>query len=94
MIIVAGYLRVAPDDREGYLVACRSVVTAARAADGCLDFALSPDPIEPDRINVLERWQDRHTLTAFRGDGSGEDLGARIVEAQVSEFECDSGTAL
>ncbi|CAM3241120.1 putative quinol monooxygenase [Prescottella defluvii] len=91
MIIVAGHLRVRPGDRESYLGACRQVVADARAADGCLDFALGPDLLEPDRINILERWRDRDALEAFRGDGSGEDLGARIVEAQVGEFDCDTG---
>ncbi|MBF6328521.1 putative quinol monooxygenase [Nocardia transvalensis] len=88
MLIVAGYLRVT--DRDRYLDACRKVVVAARAADGCLDYSLGADLVEPDRVNVYERWTTRAAVEAFRGEGPGEDLSDRIVDADVREFTCDT----
>ncbi len=85
MLIVAGHLRVT--DRDGYLAACREVVELARATEGCLDFTLGADLVEPDRINVFERWASRTALDAFRGYGTSGDLDAQIVGAEVSEFE-------
>ncbi|MFF3221207.1 putative quinol monooxygenase [Nocardia suismassiliense] len=50
MLIVAGYLNVT--DRDRYLAACREVVELARSTDGCLDFTLGADLVEPDRVNI------------------------------------------
>ncbi|WP_040729586.1 putative quinol monooxygenase [Nocardia tenerifensis] len=87
MLIVAGYLRVA--DRDRYLAACREVVELARAAQGCLDYSLGADLVEPDRVNVYERWVSRSAVDEFRGAGTSDnDLGAQILGAEVSEFEC------
>ncbi|MFF2650786.1 putative quinol monooxygenase [Streptomyces sp. NPDC058045] len=50
MIIIAGELRLDPDDRDAYLAGCAQVVKPARAAAGCLDYAryaLAADLIEP-----------------------------------------------
>ncbi len=87
MTIVSGHLVVDPEQRDAYLETCREVVAAGRAAPGCLDFALSADLVDPSRINVLERWESREAVEAFRGDGVGEDQGAMIRSADV--VECD-----
>ena len=93
MIIVAGHLRVDPADRASYLDTCQEVVTLARGTKGCLDFALSADIVDADRINILERWETLEDVQAFRGEGS-DDLGARILGADVREFETSSETQL
>jgi quinol monooxygenase YgiN len=85
MVIVCGYLIV--DDRADYLAGCGEVVAAARAAPGCLDFALSADLLDPSRINILERWVDPTALAAFRGDGTGEEQDRHIREARVNEYD-------
>ncbi|NMN97854.1 putative quinol monooxygenase [Antrihabitans stalactiti] len=94
MIIVAGHLRVDPADRASYLDTCQEVVTLARGTKGCLDFALSADIVDADRINILERWETLEDVQAFRGEGTGDDLGARILGADVREFEASSETKL
>lgn len=87
MIIVAGRIHVAADGRDAYVDGCASVVGQARAAAGCLDFALSADVVDPTRINVFERWDSRAALSVFRGEGEPpEDLPA-IESADVLEFE-------
>ncbi|WP_233521353.1 putative quinol monooxygenase [Streptomyces triticagri] len=58
----------------------------ARAADGCLDFALSADLLDPDRINVYERWESDETLARFRGAGPTGDQAAKIRDAEVSKY--------
>lgn len=90
-IIVAGHLRVDPLRRDEYLEGCREVVVAARGAPGCIDFHLSPDPIEPDRINVFERWEEVENVEAFRGAGtSGEHELPAIDAAEVFQHEVAS----
>jgi len=94
VIIVAGPLYVEPADREGYLAGCSELVTAARAADGCLDFHLSADPVEPGRINVFERWASVPAVEAFRGSGPSGDQQAQILDARVVQYEVAGETPL
>lgn len=90
MIIVAGWLRVAPDERDDYLVGCRAVVEQARGAPGCLDFSLGADLAEADRINVYERWTGESELLAFRGSGPDGDQQIAIVAADVRRYIIES----
>jgi quinol monooxygenase YgiN len=56
MIIVSGHLVLDPADRDAHVVASAGAVCLARQAPGCLDFAVSADPVDPTRVNVFERW--------------------------------------
>ncbi|WP_139977847.1 putative quinol monooxygenase [Nocardioides litoris] len=87
MLIVAGHLLVDPAARTAYLAGCVEVVRLARAAPGCLDFALGADLVDPGRVNVLERWASRAELEAFRGSGPSGDQQATILAADVGEHE-------
>lgn len=86
-VIVTGWIRVDPVGRRAYLDGSRAVIEAARAAPGCVDFHLSADPIEDDRINVVERWASAAELDAFRGSGPEGDQAAAILDAQVMQYE-------
>ena len=92
MIIVSGTLHV--NDRDRYLESCDEVIRLARAAPGCVDFHLSADRLEPDRINVFEQWDTVADVEAFRGSGPGDDQSAAIRDAAVDEHEIASTTRL
>ena len=86
MVIVAGHLVVDTDQRESYLEDCVSVVEEARKAPGCLDFTIAADLVDPDRINVFERWESQADVEAFRGSGPSEGQGAAMLSASVAEY--------
>ncbi|MFC6080069.1 putative quinol monooxygenase [Sphaerisporangium aureirubrum] len=86
MIIVSGKLYVDAGERGVYLESCRPVVEQARVAAGCLDFALSADPLDPSRINVYERWESDEALEQFRGAGVEAEQAARILDADVMRY--------
>jgi quinol monooxygenase YgiN len=94
MIIVSGWLRVDADDRSGYLASCVPIIEAARAAPGCIDFHLCPDPIEPERINVFEQWESATAVESFRGSGPDAGHQASIVDAHVEQHEIASTVSL
>jgi quinol monooxygenase YgiN len=85
MLIVAGQIRVT--DRDRFLALSRESMEGAREAPGCLDFVVSPDPLEPARVNILERWTDRPALEAFRVGGPDDDMRSLIESAEVKEYE-------
>lgn len=94
MVIVLGWLEVAPRDRAAYLDGCRGVVEAARAAPGCLEFHLSADPLLDERINVVERWATAGDVAEFRGDGPSSAQQDMVTGASVCEYEVGSWTSL
>ena len=94
MMIVAGHLLVAEDQRDSYLTGCRGVVEQARAAPGCLDFSLSADLVVPGRINVYERWESQSDVERFRGSGPSEEQSTAVLSASVSEYDVEDVRAL
>ena len=53
-IIVAGYLKIKNGSREQFIAASIDNVRLARENNHCLDFALSADPIDLNRVNIFE----------------------------------------
>jgi quinol monooxygenase YgiN len=94
MIVVAGWVRVGAEHRDVYLESCRAVVEAARATPGCVDFSLSPDLLDPGRINVFEQWDSAEAVERFRGSGPSDDQQAMIVDAHVVQHEIATSTEL
>jgi quinol monooxygenase YgiN len=89
-IIVSGSIYVAPTRRDAFVAASLEAVVAARSTPGCLDFVVSADPVEPDRVNVYERWETDAAVEAFRGEGPGPELTSGIVRADVARYEISS----
>ena len=94
MIIVAGWIRVAPEDRAQYLEGCREVVAAARRTPGCVDFAISPDLIDDGRIDIYEQWESVAAVEAFRGSGPTDDQQTAILDAAVTQHSVADSTPL
>ncbi|MDB5468887.1 MAG: hypothetical protein JWR84_447 [Caulobacter sp.] len=94
MIIVAGEIHLKPGQREDFLDLARDAIEKARAAEGCLDFAVSADAIEADRVNIFERWRSIETLEGFRGSGMDDGQIAMIARASVRRYAAeDVGSA-
>jgi quinol monooxygenase YgiN len=69
VIIIAGTLTLAAEDRDRYLAAVADVAPSARRAPGCLDFVQAADPVDPERINIFERWESDEAVERFRSSG-------------------------
>ena len=94
MIIVAGWLRVRPENRAPYLESCREVIAAARSADGCIDFHLSADALDSERINIFEQWESVDAVESFRGSGPSDDQQSMILNAHVEQHDIASTVSL
>ena len=86
MLIVAGHLVVDPADREALVAESAEAVALARAAPGCLDFAVTADSLDAGRVNVFERWESEEALLVFRGAGPPGEMTARILDADVRRY--------
>ncbi|WP_410642360.1 putative quinol monooxygenase [Amycolatopsis sp. lyj-346] len=86
MIIVAGWLAVAPEARDAYLEGCAEAVRLAREAPGCLEYALGADLLDPGRVTVYERWESGEDLERFRGSGPSDEQATQIRGASVARY--------
>ncbi|MBX9638712.1 MAG: antibiotic biosynthesis monooxygenase [Mycobacteriaceae bacterium] len=87
MVIVAGFIVVNPLQREGYLANCAEVTRQARRTPGCLDFAITADPLDPARVDIFELWTSQAAADAFRGSGPGGEQQDAIVSGCVCEYD-------
>ena len=93
-IIVTGQLFMDALGRDDYLRGCIEVMASARQSEGCIDFSLSPDPIDPRRINVFEHWVSVTAVEAFRGSGPSDEQATAILDAVVYQHAIASSTCL
>jgi quinol monooxygenase YgiN len=87
MIIVAGHVTVDPEQREAHIAGFVKVVEAARRADGCLDFTIASDALDPGRVNLFERWESREAVSAFRRRAPRPRHRAAMRSVAVAEYD-------
>lgn len=66
MLIIAGYLLLAPSDRDLFVDGHLDLIQRARQAPGCLDLAISADPTDASRVNNYELWENEESLADWR----------------------------
>ncbi len=86
MLIIAGYLVVDAEDRDAFVAEGVTAVSTARSAPGCLDFSITADTLDVQRVNIFERWETEEELLAFRGSGPDSGTAARILDAVVKRY--------
>jgi len=64
MVIVGGWFEVDPGERDAFLAARADSVRRSRAEPGCLEYVVAPDPVEPGRVVLFERWESQAALDA------------------------------
>jgi quinol monooxygenase YgiN len=87
MVIVAGHITVDPEQRESYLAGSMSVVQKARRADGCLDFGITADLLDPGRVNLFERWETQAAVEALRRSAPRNKHGTAMLSVSVAEYD-------
>ena len=63
-LIIAGTVRVPPENLEGARPAMLKMIAASRAEDGCIDYDYAVDVFEPGVVRIFEIWRDQAALEA------------------------------
>jgi quinol monooxygenase YgiN len=63
-LIVAGTVRVPPENVAGLRPHMAQMLTASRAEDGCVAYGYAEDVTKPGLIHVFEIWRDQAALDA------------------------------
>ncbi|ONI79774.1 antibiotic biosynthesis monooxygenase [Actinosynnema sp. ALI-1.44] len=86
MLIITGYVTIDPTRRDTQITAHHDLIRRARHAPGCLDAAITPDPTDPTRIYIHERWETREHLTTWRDTCDAPTTGIPINAEHVREY--------
>jgi quinol monooxygenase YgiN len=72
MLIVAGHFEVDPADQAAFVAGRVEQMEATRTESGCLEYAMTADPVDPTRVLLFERWADQASFDAhMAGIASG-----------------------
>ena len=63
-LIIAGTVRVPPQNLTGLKPHMEAMLAASRAEDGCVIYSYAEDVAEPGLIRVFEAWRDQACLDA------------------------------
>jgi len=94
LVIIAGHIVVADEGRDHYVEAHRDLVVRARAFRGCIDLAITADPVDPGRVNNVEIWRSADDLEAWRGVANAPDHGIPMLHASVQRYDATDGGPL
>lgn len=64
MLVIAGTVRVPPQNLDGFRPHMLAMLAASRAEEGCLEYSYAEDVGEPVLIRVFEAWRDQAALDA------------------------------
>ncbi len=87
MLIIAGRLYVAPEHRDAYVASHADLVRRARKHPGCLDLAISADPVEAGRVNNFEQWESEEHLAAWRAVAAAPEPVTEVLDGDVTLHE-------
>jgi quinol monooxygenase YgiN len=63
-LIIAGTVRVPPENLTRFKPHMEAMLAASRAEDGCHVYSYAEDVAEPGLIRVFEAWRDQASLDA------------------------------
>jgi len=86
MVIVAGHFEVDPSRRDEFIAGRIAAMEASRAEPGCVVYAMTADPIQPDRVLLYERWETKEALLAHLEGMRSAPQPASAVEIRSAEI--------
>ena len=63
-VIVAGTVRVPPENLAAFRPHQDAMLAASRAEDGCITYSYAVDVADPGLIRVFEEWRDQAAIEA------------------------------
>jgi quinol monooxygenase YgiN len=62
VVIVQGVFSVDPNERDRFVETSVEAMRASRQEEGCLEYVIAADPLDPERAVLSERWESMHHL--------------------------------
>ena len=83
-VVVAGYIKVAPKDREAFVKVLQAHVPRVRKKDGCIAYAFAVDVADPNVVRMSEARRDRQSLERHLATTSFKECGKNLCTSSSS----------
>ncbi|HET6970277.1 MAG TPA: putative quinol monooxygenase [Phenylobacterium sp.] len=98
-ILIAGTVRVPPENLERFKPHMEKMLAASRAEDGCLTYSYAVDVAEPGLVRIFEAWRDQAAIDAHFQAPHMADWRAAwpqfgVSDRRLSRYEVAAETAL
>ena len=84
MLIIAGTITVAPEDRAAFLEAAVAAAAGTRTEAGNQEYVFSADPVDSGLVRLFEIWESEEALAPHRGTDHMKAFGAAMKELKVT----------
>jgi quinol monooxygenase YgiN len=61
-VIVQGTFSVDPSERDRFVETSVDAMRSSRQEEGCLEYVMAADPLDPERVVLSERWESMDHL--------------------------------
>ena len=78
-VIVQGTFSVDPSERDRFVETSMDAMRSSRQEEGCLEYVMAADPLDPERVVLSERWESMDHLQQHLAQQKN---GARSVDAR------------
>jgi quinol monooxygenase YgiN len=94
MIIVEGFVHLAPGELGRFRPAAIEMLRETRAEEGCLAYAFATDLDDPNAVRIIERWESedalaRHFATPHMAKFNSALSNAKIVKASAKVYRAE-----
>jgi quinol monooxygenase YgiN len=90
-VIVQGYFALDPDERDRFVETSVEGMRSSRQEEGCLEYVIAADPLDPERAVLSERWESmdhlQEHLSQQRNPARGVDARPRPRNIEITLFE-------
>ena len=62
IVIVQGVFSVDPNERDRFVETSVEAMRSSRQEEGCLEYVIAADPLDPERVVLSERWESMDHL--------------------------------
>jgi quinol monooxygenase YgiN len=62
IVIVQGVFSIDRDQRDRFVETSIESMRSSREEEGCLEYVIAPDPLDPERAVLSERWESMDHL--------------------------------
>src|SRR3984957_21289030 len=98
IVIVQGVFSVDPSERDRFVETSVEAMRSSRQEDGCLEYVIAADPLDPERAVLSERWESMEHLQQHldhqRAAPRGADAGPVPRNVEITVFEVSSSRPL
>lgn len=62
IVIVQGVFSIDPNERDRFVETSIESMRSSRQEEGCLEYVMAADPVDPERAILSERWESMDHL--------------------------------